>query len=92
MCGFQVRSPAASSPSRAGNAAVPTHRGGQADTGIFRRHPCTDSLSCATVLDVNNIVNRGGAAVEWEILMTAQVEEFLDALHEADRDTHRLVN
>ena len=30
--------------------------------------------------------------MEWEILMTTQVEEFLDALHEADRDTHRLVN
>src|SRR4051794_24506145 len=24
--------------------------------------------------------------------MTPQVEEFLDALHDADRDTHRLVN
>jgi hypothetical protein len=30
--------------------------------------------------------------VEWEILMTVQVEEFLDALYEADRDSHRLVN
>jgi hypothetical protein len=30
--------------------------------------------------------------VEWEILMTSQVEEFLDALHVADRDSHRLVN
>jgi hypothetical protein len=30
--------------------------------------------------------------VEWEILMTGQVEEFLDALYEADRDSHRLVN
>jgi hypothetical protein len=30
--------------------------------------------------------------VEWEILMTRQVEDFLDALHEADRDSHRLVN
>lgn len=30
--------------------------------------------------------------VEWEILMTAQVEEFLDTLYDADRDTHRLVN
>lgn len=30
--------------------------------------------------------------MEWEILMTSQVEAFLDALHEADRDSHRLVN
>lgn len=30
--------------------------------------------------------------MEWEILMTSQVEEFLDALYEVDRDTHRLVN
>jgi len=30
--------------------------------------------------------------VEWEILMTAQVEEFLDALYESDRKSHRLVN
>jgi hypothetical protein len=30
--------------------------------------------------------------VEWEILMTAQVEAFLDELYDPDRDTHRLVN
>lgn len=30
--------------------------------------------------------------MEWEILMTDQVEQFLDGLYEADRDTHRLVN
>jgi hypothetical protein len=30
--------------------------------------------------------------VEWEILMTAQVEAFLDGLYESDRDSHRLVN
>lgn len=30
--------------------------------------------------------------MEWEILMTSQVEDFLDVLYEADRDTHRLVN
>ena len=30
--------------------------------------------------------------MEWEILMTTQVEGFLDALYEADRDCHRLVN
>ena len=30
--------------------------------------------------------------MEWEILMTTQVEEFLDALYAADRPTHRLVN
>jgi hypothetical protein len=30
--------------------------------------------------------------VEWEILMTRQVEEFLDTLYEADRESHRLVN
>jgi hypothetical protein len=30
--------------------------------------------------------------VEWEILLTEGVEAFLDALYEADRDSHRLVN
>jgi hypothetical protein len=30
--------------------------------------------------------------MEWEILMTAQVEGFLDELYESDRDSHRLVN
>lgn len=30
--------------------------------------------------------------MEWEILMTAQVEAFLDELYDSDRDTHRLVN
>lgn len=30
--------------------------------------------------------------MEWEILMTSQVEAFLDDLMESDRETHRLVN
>jgi hypothetical protein len=30
--------------------------------------------------------------MEWEILMTTQVEEFLDELYDADRESHRLVN
>jgi hypothetical protein len=30
--------------------------------------------------------------VEWEILMTEQVEEFLETLYDEDRETHRLVN
>jgi len=30
--------------------------------------------------------------VEWAILMTSQVETFLDALYERDRASHRLVN
>ena len=30
--------------------------------------------------------------MEWEILMTSQVESFLDELYESDRDTHRLIN
>jgi hypothetical protein len=30
--------------------------------------------------------------MEWEILMTGQVEGFLDELYEADRETHRLIN
>jgi hypothetical protein len=30
--------------------------------------------------------------VEWEILMTAQVEEFLDDLYDSDRPSHQLVN
>ncbi len=30
--------------------------------------------------------------MEWEILLTEEVEAFLDSLYEADRDSHRLVN
>lgn len=30
--------------------------------------------------------------MEWEILLTTQVEEFLDGLYASDRDSHRLVN
>jgi hypothetical protein len=30
--------------------------------------------------------------MEWEILLTSQVEEFLDDLYDTDRDSHRLVN
>lgn len=30
--------------------------------------------------------------MEWEILLTSQVEAFLDDLYETDRDSHRLVN
>lgn len=30
--------------------------------------------------------------MEWEILLTDQVEAFLDPLYETDRDSHRLVN
>ena len=33
-----------------------------------------------------------GSGVEWEILLTAEVEAFLDALYESDRVSHRLVN
>ncbi len=28
----------------------------------------------------------------WEILMTEEVEQFLDTLYESDRETHKLVN
>jgi hypothetical protein len=28
----------------------------------------------------------------WEILLTDEVEQFLDTLYESDRDTHKLVN
>jgi hypothetical protein len=43
---------------------------------------------------VKVILNRAGrvTGVEWEILMTSQVEAFLDELYESDRSTHRLVN
>jgi hypothetical protein len=30
--------------------------------------------------------------MQWEILLTEQVETFLDDLYEADRESHRLVN
>ncbi|GAA2566902.1 hypothetical protein GCM10010435_45510 [Winogradskya consettensis] len=31
-------------------------------------------------------------AWEWEIVLTSQVERFLDELYEADRKSHQLVN
>jgi hypothetical protein len=34
----------------------------------------------------------GGEVVEWEVFLTTQVEGFLDALYETDRDSHKLVN
>ena len=34
----------------------------------------------------------GEPFTEWEILMTAQVESFLDDLYESDRASHQLVN
>lgn len=30
--------------------------------------------------------------MEWEILLTEGVEEFLETLYETDQDSHRLVN
>jgi hypothetical protein len=43
--------------------------------------------------ELNNILNLlRRCVVEWEILMTAQVEEFLDALYDSDRGSHQLVN
>ncbi|MCW2932599.1 MAG: DNA-binding protein [Actinomycetia bacterium] len=30
--------------------------------------------------------------MDWEILMTAEVESFLDDLYESDRQSHQLVN
>lgn len=32
------------------------------------------------------------ARTDWDILMTNEVESFLDELYESDRDSHRLVN
>ena len=29
--------------------------------------------------------------MEWEILLTSQVEDFLDELYDSDRESHRLV-
>jgi hypothetical protein len=34
----------------------------------------------------------GGSRVEWEILLTAEVEAFLDELYESDPASHQLVN
>ncbi len=34
----------------------------------------------------------GEARTDWEILMTTEVESFLDDLYETDRASHRLVN
>jgi hypothetical protein len=55
------------------------------------RRPLVD---CSRVKDKLNLrIGRYlGGCVEWEILMTAEVEAFLDGLYEADRSSHRLVN
>jgi hypothetical protein len=34
----------------------------------------------------------GGDPAQWEILLTAEVEAFLDGLYESDRVSHQLVN
>jgi hypothetical protein len=34
----------------------------------------------------------GGSLTEWEIFLTNEVEEYLDALYETDRESHKLVN
>jgi hypothetical protein len=34
----------------------------------------------------------GGDTAQWEILLTAEVEAFLDALYESDQVSHQLVN
>ena len=47
---------------------------------------------------VKDILNRRGdkraegSRVEWEILLTPEVEAFLDGLYESDRVSHQLVN
>jgi hypothetical protein len=41
---------------------------------------------------LNPLAVTKGVPVEWEILMTTQVEAFPDALYESGRDSHRLVN
>jgi hypothetical protein len=35
---------------------------------------------------------RAGSRVDWEILLTAEVEAFLDELYESDPASHQLVN
>src|SRR5215813_5623445 len=37
-------------------------------------------------------LDREDVQMEWEILLTSQVETFLDDLYDIDRETHRLVN
>jgi hypothetical protein len=58
---------------------------------LVRGRPRVD----VTAPQVKNILNtRAGedALVEWEILMTTQVEGFLDDLYNSDPASHRLVN
>jgi hypothetical protein len=38
------------------------------------------------------LIPSGRKLVEWEILLTPQVEDFLDQLYDTDRESHRLVN
>jgi hypothetical protein len=45
------------------------------------------------ILKYGKGITRGvEARTDWEILMTTEVESFLDDLYEADRESHRLVN
>jgi hypothetical protein len=41
---------------------------------------------------LNTARSAGGSVEVWEILMTDEVEQFLDTLYESDRETHKLVN
>jgi hypothetical protein len=38
------------------------------------------------------LTRRGEARTDWEILMTTEVEAFLDGLYESDRASHQMVN
>jgi hypothetical protein len=57
--------------------------------------PCSGTATglTATCRQVKNILNLAERSrVEWEILLTPEVEAFLDELYESDPASHQLVN
>jgi hypothetical protein len=65
-----------------------------ADTAGRRKRVDSDSRQVKNTLKVwhTGVVTGGEASTDWEILMTTEVESFLDDLYESDLASHQLVN
>ena len=91
-----MRKPAV--PSRGTNLADP---GGRRDrlsaSAVDGPQPFASQIDCPTP-KVKNLLKKvhtraaEGSRVEWEVLLTAEVEAFLDELYESDPASHQLVN
>jgi hypothetical protein len=65
-----------------------------ADTAGRRKRVDSDSRQVKNIFKLwhRDVVTGGEASTDWEILMTTEVESFLDDLYESDLASHQLVN